>query len=186
MWAHRKFNADTLADSRVLIVGAGNIGKATAAKLAPFGAHVTLVGRTARDGVHATSELADLLPGHRVVVVVVVVTPLTEATKGLVDRDFLARMDSGALLVNAGRGQVVDTNALLVELQHGRLTAALDVTDPEPLPADHPLWEQPGVIISPHSARTVPGTNALCYSVATARITAFALSHLSPLSPDTL
>ncbi|GAA3012470.1 NAD(P)-dependent oxidoreductase [Actinokineospora diospyrosa] len=183
MWAHRKFNAETLAGRRVLIVGAGNIGKATAAKLAPFGAHVTLVGRTAREGVHATSELADLLPGRQVVVVV---TPLPEVTKGLVNRDFLARMDSGALLVNAGRGQVVDTNALLFELQHRRLIAALDVTDPEPVPAEHPLWRQLGVTISPHPARTVPGTNDLCYSVAAARIKAFALSHLSRRSPDAL
>jgi phosphoglycerate dehydrogenase-like enzyme len=77
------------------------------------------------------------------------------------------------MLVNAGRGQIVDTDALIAELRTGRLRAALDVTDPEPLQADHPLWTSPGVIISPHSARTVPGTNALCYTVAVQQITAF-------------
>jgi phosphoglycerate dehydrogenase-like enzyme len=77
------------------------------------------------------------------------------------------------MLVNAGRGQIVDTNALVTELRAGRLRAALDVNDPEPLPADHPLWTSPGVIISPHSARTVPRTNALCYTVAAQQITTF-------------
>jgi phosphoglycerate dehydrogenase-like enzyme len=82
-------------------------------------------------------------------------------------------MDDGAMLVNAGRGQIVDTDALVTELRAGPLRAALDVTDPEPLPGDHPLWTCPGVIISPHSARTVPGTNALCYVVAAQQITTF-------------
>ncbi|WP_372470817.1 NAD(P)-dependent oxidoreductase [Saccharothrix luteola] len=82
-------------------------------------------------------------------------------------------MDDGALLVNAGRGQIVDAVALVNELQTGRLRAALDVTDPEPLPSGHPLWKCPGVIISPHSARTVPGTNRLCYTVAAEQIRIF-------------
>ncbi|MCP2268166.1 NAD(P)-dependent oxidoreductase [Actinokineospora diospyrosa] len=175
VWAHRKFSADTLAENRVLLVGAGNIGRATATKLAAFGAHTTLVGRSARQGVHGTSELTSLIPGHRVVVIT---TPLTEATLGLVDSKFLARMDDGALLVNASRGQVVETSALLAELQQGRLTAALDVTDPEPLPPEHPLWKASGVIISPHSARTVPGTNSLCYAVATSRVRQFLSKNL--------
>jgi phosphoglycerate dehydrogenase-like enzyme len=82
-------------------------------------------------------------------------------------------MDDGAMLVNAGRGQIVDTDALVAELRAGRLRAALDVTDPEPLPADHPLWTSPGVIIIPHSARTVPGTKVICYTVAAQQITTF-------------
>ncbi|HVV73306.1 MAG TPA: NAD(P)-dependent oxidoreductase, partial [Verrucomicrobiae bacterium] len=86
----------------------------------------------------------------------------------------------GALLVNAGRGKIVDTDALLVEVQSGRLRAALDVTDPEPLPEEHPLWECPGVIISPHMARTVPGTNALCYGVAAEQITAVLAGRTPP------
>jgi phosphoglycerate dehydrogenase-like enzyme len=167
-WAHRKVDADTLAGKRVLIVGAGSIGTATARLLTAFSATATLVASTARDDVHAASELPGLIGGHDIVVIT---APLNEATRGLVDKSFLAAMDDGAMLVNAGRGQIVDTDALVAELRADRLRAALDVTDPEPLPADHPLWTSPGVIISPHSARTVPGTNALCYTVAAQQIT---------------
>jgi phosphoglycerate dehydrogenase-like enzyme len=169
-WAHRMFDADTLAGKRVLIVGAGAIGMAVAQKLAAFDATYTLVAGGARDGVHATDELPSLIGGHDIVVLA---TPLTEATRGLVDKDFLAAMDDGAMLVNVGRGQVVDTGALVAELQSGRLRAALDVTDPEPLPKDHPLWACTGLIVSPHSARTVPGTNLLCYAVAAEQIKTF-------------
>jgi phosphoglycerate dehydrogenase-like enzyme len=100
----------------------------------------------------------------------VITTPLTAETERLVSADALAALPNGALVVNAGRGRIVDTDALVDEVQTGRLRAALDVTDPEPLPADHPLWTVPGVIISPHSARTVPGTNELCYQVAADQI----------------
>jgi phosphoglycerate dehydrogenase-like enzyme len=170
IWAHRKVDADTLAGKRVLIVGAGSIGTATVRLLTAFGAVSTLVASTARGDVHAASELPALAEGHEIVVVT---APLNKGTRGLVDKSFLAAMDTGAMLVNAGRGQIVDTDALVAELQAGRLRAALDVTEPEPLPADHPLWCCPGAIISPHSARTVPGTNALCYSVASGQIQAF-------------
>lgn len=169
-WAHRRFDADTLAGKRVLIVGAGSIGMAVARKLEAFEAESTLVASSARDGVHGPDELPHLISGHSVVVVT---TPLNEATAGLVDSKFLAAMDDGALLVNAGRGQVVDTDALVLELQSGRLRAALDVTDPEPLPPSHPLWACTGAIVSPHAARTVPGTNRLCYKVAAEQIATF-------------
>ncbi|WP_236704068.1 NAD(P)-dependent oxidoreductase [Lentzea aerocolonigenes] len=169
-WAHRKFDADTLAGKRVLIVGAGSIGMAVARKLDAFGAEPTLVASSARNGVHGPDELPQLIPGHAVVVVT---TPLTETTAGLVDARFLAAMDDGALLVNAGRGQVVDTDALVLELRSGRLRAALDVTDPEPLPPEHPMWDCAGAIVSPHAARTVPGTNRLCYRVAADQIATF-------------
>lgn len=141
-----------LADKSVLIVGYGSVGAAIEDRLAPFElARVARVARrereTARGLVHPVSRLSELLPGADVVVLV---TPLTDATRGLVDAEFLARMKDGALLVNVARGGVVDTKALLAELQTGRITAALDVTDPEPLPAGHPLWHAPGVLISPH------------------------------------
>ncbi|MGZ4651107.1 MAG: NAD(P)-dependent oxidoreductase, partial [Kineosporiaceae bacterium] len=100
-----------------------------------------------RGHVHAAGELADLLPRHEVVVLA---APLTDATRGMVDARFLAAMPDGALLVNVSRGPVVVTEALLAELASGRLLAALDVTDPEPLPPDHPLWRAPNVLISPH------------------------------------
>src|SRR5436305_1618698 len=101
----------------------------------------------AKDGVHAIDELPRLLPYADVVIVVV---PLTDETRGMVDAEFLARLHDGALLVNAARGPVVDTDALVAALASGRITAALDVTDPEPLPAGHPLWKAPGLLLTPH------------------------------------
>ncbi|MEV5976957.1 2-hydroxyacid dehydrogenase [Streptomyces sp. NPDC052114] len=141
-----------LADRSVLIVGYGAIGSAIEDRLAPFEcARVARVARSARaterGPVHPLAELPSLLPEADVVILS---TPLTETTRGLVGADFLARMKDGALLVNVARGPVVDTKALLAELESGRITAALDVTDPEPLPAGHPLWHAPGVLVSPH------------------------------------
>ncbi|MEU7958188.1 2-hydroxyacid dehydrogenase [Micromonospora humida] len=156
-WAYdRVAPTDELTGKRVLIVGAGSIGAAVRARLAPFDVTFTLVARTARpdEGVHAVTELPRLLPEADVVVLLV---PLTDATRGLVDAAFLAAMPDGALLVNAARGPVADTAALVEELASGRLRAALDVTDPEPLPADHPLWELPNVLLTPHVAGSVRG-----------------------------
>ncbi|MGW6535675.1 2-hydroxyacid dehydrogenase [Streptomyces sp. NPDC055051] len=141
-----------LADKSVLIVGYGSIGSAIEDRLAPFEcARVARVARsartTARGPVHALTDLPALLPEADVVVLS---TPLTPETTHLADAGFLARMKDGALLVNVARGPVVDTNALLKEVESGRITAALDVTDPEPLPAGHPLWHAPGVLVTPH------------------------------------
>jgi phosphoglycerate dehydrogenase-like enzyme len=137
----------SVSDKRVIVVGAGGVGQAIRRRLEPFEAEVVMVGRSARDGVHAAAELSSLLPTADVVILAV---PLDDSTRGLVDVEFLARMSDGALLVNAARGPVVDTDALVAEVSRGRLRAALDVTDPEPLPVDHPLWRTPGVLISPH------------------------------------
>ncbi|MGV9290508.1 2-hydroxyacid dehydrogenase [Streptomyces sp. NPDC003719] len=142
-----------LADRNVLVVGYGSIGAAIEDRLVPFEvARVARVARSARTSargpVHPLTELPALLPEADVVILS---TPLTEETRGLVNADFLARMKDGALLVNVARGPVVDTKALLAELESGRLTAALDVTDPEPLPPGHPLWQAPGVLVSPHA-----------------------------------
>lgn len=169
-WAHRRVEADTLAGKRALVIGAGSIGAAVAARLASFGALATLVARSARAGVRAAEETHDLLPEHAIVVIA---APLTADTRGMVDAGFLAAMPDGAVLVNAGRGKIVNTYALVHELRAGRIRAALDVTDPEPLPTSHALWRCPGVIISPHMARTVPGTNVLCYEVAAEQIRTF-------------
>ncbi len=144
-WLHGR--RSSLADRRVLVVGAGGIGRAVAARLRPFEADVVLVGRTARPGVVAASELPDRLPTADVVVLAV---PLDDSTRSMVDDAFLALMPAGALLVNVARGGVVDTEALLRHVSSGRIRAALDVTDPEPLPPGHPLWTTPGVLISPH------------------------------------
>jgi phosphoglycerate dehydrogenase-like enzyme len=136
-----------LADRRVLIVGYGAVGEAVERRLLPFETEVVRVARRARDGVHAIDELPRLLPEADVVVLVV---PLTEETRGLVDAGFLAAMKDGALLVNVARGAVVDTPALLAALGSGRLHAAIDVAEVEPLPEDHPLWEAPNLLVSPH------------------------------------
>ncbi|MFB7850982.1 2-hydroxyacid dehydrogenase [Streptomyces sp. NPDC056053] len=141
-----------LADKSVLIVGYGSIGSAIEDRLAPFEcARVARVARsartTARGPVHTLDDLPELLPEADVVVLS---TPLNPSTQGLVGAGFLAAMRDGALLVNVARGGVVDTAALLAELESGRLHAALDVTDPEPLPAGHPLWHAPHVLITPH------------------------------------
>ncbi len=146
----------SLADRRVLVVGFGGVGQAVARRLLPFETHVTAVASRARPGgaagladvaVHGVAELPDLLPQHDVVILTV---PLDATTRHLVDATFLAALPDGALLVNVARGGVVDTDALVAELTSGRIGAALDVTDPEPLPSDHPLWRAPGVLISPH------------------------------------
>jgi phosphoglycerate dehydrogenase-like enzyme len=151
-WAYTR--TDELAGKRVLIVGAGSVGGAVVRRLEPFDVTVTQVARRARDGVHVVAELPDLLPAADVVVLLV---PLTDATRGLVDADFLARLHDGALLVNGARGPVVDTDALVAELASGRIRAAVDVTDPEPLPAGHPLWDVPGLLLTPHVGGSVPG-----------------------------
>ena len=149
-WPGRRFRR-SLADSRVLVVGYGSIGRAIARRLAPFELSITAVASRARDGddlverVHGIDELPGLLPDHDVVVLVV---PLTDDTRHLVDDDFLSALADGSLVVNVARGPVVDTDAMLRHA--GRLSFALDVTDPEPLPADHPLWSAPGVLVTPH------------------------------------
>ncbi|MCA0331109.1 MAG: 2-hydroxyacid dehydrogenase [Actinobacteria bacterium] len=150
-WRKQRF--DSIADKHVLIVGYGRIGQAVERRLEPFEvAGIVRVATTARtdDGgreIHGIDELPSLLPGADVVILVV---PQTPATTGLVDAAFLERMKQGALLVNVARGPVVVTDDLVVALREGRVRAALDVTDPEPLPAGHPLWHAPGVLISPH------------------------------------
>ena len=136
-----------LADRRVLIVGYGAVGEAVERRLLPFEVEVVRVARTAREGVHGIDELPALLPEVDVVVLVV---PLTDETRGLVDAGFLAAMKDGALLVNVARGAVVDTPALIEALDSGRIRAAIDVADPEPLPEDHALWDAPHLLISPH------------------------------------
>lgn len=165
-WAYaRTVPTDELAGKRVLVVGAGSIGAATAARLTPFDVELTMVARTARpaEGVYGVAELPKLLPTADVVVLIV---PLTEQTRGLVDAAFLTAMRDGALLVNAARGPVVDTEALVAELSTGRIAAALDVTDPEPLPAGHPLWGLPNVLLTPHVAGSVRGLLPRAYRLA--------------------
>ncbi|WCN82705.1 2-hydroxyacid dehydrogenase [Micromonospora sp. LH3U1] len=164
---------DELTGKRVLIIGAGSIGTAVRDRLAPFEVTFTLVARSARpeQGVHAVEELPRLLPEADVVVVLV---PLTDQTRGLIDKDFLAAMPDGALLVNAARGPVAHTEALVAELGTGRISAALDVTDPEPLPSDSPLWAMPNVLLTPHVAGSVRGLLPRAYRLVGDQVRRFA------------
>jgi phosphoglycerate dehydrogenase-like enzyme len=137
-----------LSESTVLIVGMGSIGELVAERLRALGTEVVGVASRARDDLHGVEELGELLPGADAVVLL---TPLTPQTQGLIGAPQLAAMRDGAVLVNAARGPVVDTDALVAETGTGRLCAVLDVTDPEPLPDGHPLWDAPGVLsITPH------------------------------------
>lgn len=144
-WIHER--RTSLVDRKVLIIGAGGVGQAIAQRLNPFEVEITQVARSQRSGVMDITELPSLLPKADIVVLAV---PLTVTTKRLVNDSFLSQMRDGALLVNVSRGGVVDTDALVQHAQQGRIRAALDVTDPEPLPPEHPLWQIPGVLISPH------------------------------------
>lgn len=139
----------SLADSRVLLVGYGSIGKAVERYLLAGEAEVVRVASTARDGVHGIDELPALLPAADIVVLIV---PGGEGTRGLLGAAELAALPDGALVVNVGRGTAIDTDALVAEVGTGRLRAALDVVDPEPLPSDHPLWTDPSVLLTPHIA----------------------------------
>ncbi len=138
-----------LAGATVMILGYGSIGRALERRLAPFEVELIRVARSAREGVHGADELHTLLPRADVVVVLL---PLTHETTGLLDAEMLAALRPGALLVNAARGPILDSPALFEMLRAGHLRAALDVTDPEPLPQGDPLWLAPGVLITPHLA----------------------------------
>ncbi len=167
-WQHP---IDDLEGATVLVVGHGSIGRAVAARLAPFGAHVIGVARHPRNDARSADELPRLLPEADVVVNLL---PLVPETEKFVDAAFLARMKQGSLFVNAGRGKTVDTEALLAALKSGRICAALDVTDPEPLPSDHPLWHAPNLLITPHIAGTVSRWESRGYRFAGEQIRRYA------------
>jgi phosphoglycerate dehydrogenase-like enzyme len=154
-WVGRRHfeQIDDVADKTVLIVGHGSIGKAIESRLTPFGCRFLRVARSAREGVSPVSQLNELLPQADIVVVI---TPLTPETRHLMDADRIARMKHGALLVNPARGPVLDTVALVQALNEKRIRAAIDVTDPEPLPAGHPLWKAPNLLLTPHTAGVSP------------------------------
>jgi phosphoglycerate dehydrogenase-like enzyme len=138
---------DSIYGKRIAVVGAGSVGKKIGDFLTAFDVALTFFAQTSRAGVRGISELPNLISEFDAVIVIV---PLTNSTRHLVNADLLGRMRDGALLVNVARGPVVDTEALLVELRTGRISAALDVTDPEPLPSESELWRMPNVTITPH------------------------------------
>ncbi|MGH2406702.1 MAG: NAD(P)-dependent oxidoreductase [Candidatus Limnocylindrales bacterium] len=151
-WSSVRHEGEDLVGAKVLIVGAGSIGREVEARLVPFGATVVRIARRARPGVRPLSDLARLAAAADIVVILL---PLTAATRGIIDARIVAAMRPGALLVNASRGAIVDTAALTAAVLEGRVRAALDVTDPEPLPSGHPLWSAPGALITPHVASDV-------------------------------
>ena len=173
-WSYAEHTpTDELSGKRVLIIGAGSIGAAIEARLRPFQVSITRVARTARpgDGVHGVEELPALLPYADIAILVV---PLTPQTRGMVGAEFLAALPDGALLVNAARGPVADTDALTAELRTGRISAALDVTEPEPLPTGHPLWGMENVLLTPHVGGSVRGLLPRAYRLAGAQLARYA------------
>jgi phosphoglycerate dehydrogenase-like enzyme len=154
--------SESVTGKRVLIVGYGDIGAAVERRLAGWEVTIDRVARHPREGVHSIEELPQVLKNADVVVVLV---PVTDETRQLVNAEFLKNMKDGALLVNVARGVIVDTGALLEELNSGRLRAALDVTDPEPLPEGHPLWKAPGLLLAPHVGGYVRENRARAYQV---------------------
>jgi phosphoglycerate dehydrogenase-like enzyme len=161
-WEH--LDLRDLHGARVLILGHGSIGAAVEERLVPFGvSEIVRVARRARDGVRGVDELAALLPEADVVVNILPATPETER---LLDAGMLRAMRRGALLVNGGRGLTVDTDALLDALRDGHVRAVLDVVEPEPLPAGHPLWDAPNLILTPHSAGDTPGAERAAWLLA--------------------
>ena len=144
-WVSGTFKS--INDRKIGIVGFGSIGTTIAKMLAGFAVEVVGFTQSGRDNTVAISDLDKHLPSLDVVILIL---PLTKDSKHLFDARRLALMKDGALLVNVARGPIVDTQALIKELNSGRITAGLDVTDPEPLPKDHPLWKAKGVLISPH------------------------------------
>jgi phosphoglycerate dehydrogenase-like enzyme len=145
---------DELAGKTVLIVGYGSIGRVTEERLKPFDVNFLRIGRRRREGVEPEDRLDDLLPHADIVILLV---PLTGQTRRFMNAERLALMKPGALLVNAARGPVVDTDALVEALRAGRIRAVVDVTDPEPLPVGHPLWSAPNLLITPHIGGSSPG-----------------------------
>jgi len=146
---------EELTGKRILLVGYGSIGKEIERMLMPFYVHMVRVARSARSDskVHAVSELDSLLPEAEIVILIL---PITAESRGLIGRRQLELMRQGTLLVNAARGPIVNTDALVEALQSGRIRAALDVTDPEPLPVGHALWSCPNLFITPHIGGSSP------------------------------
>ncbi|MDR2566753.1 MAG: hypothetical protein LBC97_12015, partial [Bifidobacteriaceae bacterium] len=157
--------------STIVVLGAGDLARHFLTRAEACGATVRLVGRVERDGVHGIGQVFELLDQADAVVATL---PLTDETRGLVDADFLAALRDGAVLVNVGRGAVVDAAALAAEVRSGRLRAALDVTDPEPLPPDHEFWTLPNVIVTPHIGGAVRGAFERAYAVCLDQLAQFA------------
>ncbi len=161
---------EELHGKRLLLVGYGSIGKSIEKLIVPFGAEITRVARTARTEpvvVHAVSELDSLLPQAEILILIL---PHTPASHRLIGATQLALLPQGALVVNAARGPIVHTDALVAALNSGRIRAAIDVTDPEPLPMEHPLWRCPNLLLTPHVAGITPRSSPRAVGLAAEQI----------------
>ena len=161
----------SVAGRHVLIVGYGSIGVAVERRLAGWEVTVERIARHPREGVRPITELHEALEKADIVVILL---PVTDETRQLVNEEFLRSMKDGALLVNAARGPIVDTDALLKELTAQRITAALDVTEPEPLPPGHPLWQAPGLLLTPHVGGAITDANSRAYAIVRAQLARYA------------
>jgi phosphoglycerate dehydrogenase-like enzyme len=166
--------SESVAGKQVLIVGYGSIGAAVERRLAGWEVTIDRIARHPRQGVRPLTELHEALETADVVVILL---PVTDETRHLVDADFLKSMKDGALLVNAARGPIVDTGALLAELTSGRISAALDVTDPEPLPPGHPLWQAPGLLLTPHVGGAITDATDRAYAVVRDQLARYAVGE---------
>ena len=166
--------SESVAGKHVLIVGYGSIGAAVERRLAGWEVGVERIARHPRQGVRPITELHEALEKADVVVILL---PVTDETRHLVDADFLKSMKDGALVVNAARGPIVDTGALLAELTAGRIRAALDVTDPEPLPPGHPLWQAPGLLLTPHIGGAITEGRDRAYAVVRDQLARYAVGE---------
>jgi len=144
-WVHQRYTS--FSDSKIGLIGYGSVGKTIAKNLSGFAVEVIPFTRSGADGSKKISELNSYLPTLDIVILIL---PLTPESKHLFGKERLALMKDGALIVNVARGGIIDTDALLLELNNRRIHAALDVTDPEPLPQEHPLWSAPNLLITPH------------------------------------
>jgi len=162
-WTWNDTQRDSLLGKKVAIVGAGAIGRQIEKFLSPLNIDCTFFGRSTREDIHSISELTEMIGDFDIVILIL---PLTKESRGLISTRELSMMKDGALLVNLARGAIVDTEALVAELKRGRISAALDVTDPEPLPSTHELWRLPNVVITPHvggnSKAFEPQARAFC------------------------
>lgn len=144
-WAHKRYSS--FNDSSIAVIGAGSIASTLKKYLEPYDVEIAMYSRSGSNGSRTINELDEYLPTTDIVFLVL---PLNDESRGMFDARRLALMKDGALIVNVARGGIIDTDALIAELNVGRLYAGLDVTDPEPLPSDHPLWKAKNCIISPH------------------------------------
>ena len=162
---------ESLSDKHVLVLGAGDIAGYVVAAVEVFGARTTTIAHHSRAGVRVLADLPELLPSADVVVIAL---PDTPSTRGIVDAAFLAALPDNAVVVNIARGRLLDTDALVAELNAGRLRAFLDVVEPEPLPEDHPLWTAPNVVLTPHVGGGTEGWQRRGYQLVADQVVRFA------------